>query len=425
MISRVVQKLGVSSTLRINQIQQEPQHRDDISLGFGVSPFPPPSCLVKRVREFAARNEYLPTAGLPSLRAALAQMYSERYGHLYLPEHVLVGPGSKQLMYLLQSSLRQNVHTFVTTPAWVSYAPQCRLLRRKVRKLRTTFFDGWRLTPQTVAAHFHDDPSRPRLLILNAPCNPTGASYSRDQVRDLANSLRNTNTIVLLDEIYADLTFDDAYASLAQEIPEQCIIASGISKALSAGGYRLGYMVFPPKLAPACRAITTLASETHSCAPSVFQYAYDAVLRHHAAELAAYQAGCRRIMEALCAHAVERFRAHRIRCVRPQAAWYLLLDFINHKPALSQHDIYSGQKLCDEILRRAGVIILFDRSFTNVDSDVFARVSLVDFDGGRSLANLPPANCPIDAPWLQENCPRVLDGVGRICQCIASLSGCE
>ena len=92
------------------------------------------------------------------------------------------------------------------------------------------------------------DPGRPRLLILNSPGNPTGFSYSEDQLRSLAEVLRRYQVLALSDEIYSGTHFDNGHVSLARHYPEGTIISNGLSKWCGAGGWRLGYFVFPEKL---------------------------------------------------------------------------------------------------------------------------------------------------------------------------------
>ena len=259
------------------------------------------------------------------------------------------------------------------------------------------------------------------MVIFNAPCNPTGASYSRAQLKALADSFRATNTIVVHDQIYEDLRFtDDPPTSLAQDLPEKCIVMSGVSKALGGGGYRLGYMVFPEGLSGLRSAVTSIGSETYSCAPSVMQYAYAAVLKDHGGAVLEYQVRCRRILSALCKHSVGLLRAADIQCVSPGGAWYIFADFSAHRAALKAHEgITTAIGLCDALLQNAHVAILYDKAFEPVgdpEGPLIARISVVSFDGEKALKNVPEdKEEPIDDAWLEAYCPRVLVGIKRIC----------
>lgn len=435
-IAPEVHRMGVSSTLKLSQLQDDASATEGggagaaaiAKLGFGRSPFPAPPCVVDCVRTHAACKEYAPAAGLPALRAVLAERYAARYHRAsYCAEHVVVGPGSKQLLFLIQRALRTDLRVCVVAPAWVSYAPQCALTGHTLDVWSTSPDDEWRLTPERLRAYLGDDTETPRLLILNAPCNPTGAVYRRCHLRALAEILRTTNTIVVLDEIYADLHFgSEPHASLAEELPDRCIVTSGMSKAMAAGGYRLGYALFPPELALLCRATIALASETYSCAPSPMQYALCDVLRHHNTEVHDYQSRCRRILHALTTNVAERLRTFGVGCVTPGAAWYVLADFSSHHRALNDAaDVNDGVQLCDALHRRAGVIVLHDPAFLSSrghdGNQLAVRISLVDFDGERALENLPPITAPLDDAWLHAFCPRVLNGIHRIGRFVTSL----
>ena len=122
-------------------------------------------------------------------------------------------------------------------------------------------------------------------------------------------------------------------------------------------------------------------------------------------------------MKALSVHAVAHLRARGIDCAASSAAWYVLADFAQHRTTLNKRGITTAAQLCDALLQQAGVAILHDAAF-EADEDAthafVARISLVDFDGERALAQLPPANGPIDEEWLSAQCPRVLDGLERI-----------
>jgi len=434
-IAPEVLQLDVSSTLAMSNLQDasgeaggDGEEVPLAKLGFGRSPFPALPCLMERICANVSLKEYLPSAGLPLLRQLLATQYSARYGHRYDEGHVVVGPGSKELLYLVQRALEPSVRVCVVAPAWVSYAPQCKLTGHVLEVLPTTHQEGWCLTPETIRSCFGADAAVPRLLILNAPCNPTGAAYSREQVSALADSLRETNTIVVLDEIYADLHFGDApFVSLAEYMPERCIISSGISKALGAGGYRLGYFIFPETLASLCRATVTLASETYSCAPSLVQHAYADVLRDHASDVQNYQARCRRILQAVCEHVAGRLRAFGIMCVTPQAAWYVLASFASYRVALHESNgIENGEQLSRALLQQARVTVLHDAAFRSSDDEgggaLAMRISLVDFDGERALKHLPPIDTALDHAWLVEYCPRVIAGIDRIGSFVAALT---
>ena len=132
-VSKDVQQLGMSSTLRMNQLQSECAAENDLApLGFGRSPFPPPTCLVEAIRAHADYKEYAPVAGITPLRSAIAAQHTERYKNAYTADNVVVTPGSKLALYLLLRALQPSIRVYVLAPCWVSYVPQCQLTGHSV-----------------------------------------------------------------------------------------------------------------------------------------------------------------------------------------------------------------------------------------------------------------------------------------------------
>ena len=122
MIKQTLQKMTNSSTMVNNELVKDLRNKgiDIIGLGFGQSPFPPPSELVDKLKAHADRNEYLPVQGYLPLRENIAAHYSQRDGRPLTADDVVIGPGTKQLQFLLQLAMRQP-QTFVHVPCWVSY----------------------------------------------------------------------------------------------------------------------------------------------------------------------------------------------------------------------------------------------------------------------------------------------------------------
>lgn len=165
------------------------------------------------LRENAFRKDYLPVKGLPELRQAVAEYHRRVFDVDCDAEDVLVGPGSKELIFHLQ--LIYAADLVLPTPSWVSYAPQARILGRWVSHLPTRASSGWCLEGSQLDELCRSDPGRPRILILNDPSNPSGGSHSVDAQRELARVARRYRVLVLSDEIYGELRFQGRPSSLA------------------------------------------------------------------------------------------------------------------------------------------------------------------------------------------------------------------
>lgn len=394
----------ISQTLAVHEKSQA-SNAKQYRLGFGQSPFPVPAPLLEQYRQHAHCNEYLPVSGYRPLREALAAHYAERDSREVDPEtQVLVGPGSKELLYLFQLVLSEATAVYQVAPAWVSYAAHSRMSGRPERFLRTRYENCWKLTAETVQPLL-DDPAPHKALVLNAPNNPTGMGYSEAEQRALAQQLRSAKVAVVSDEIYSRLQFSHA-PSLAQAYPEGTIVCSGLSKSCSAGGWRLGYMIFPAELRPLCEAMRRAASETYSSASSPAQYAAVSVFRQP--ELyEAYWEGCRRILNAVCAEAVRRFRAAGLRCHHPHGAWYVFPEF----PPLKD-GIDTPAALEERLRQEAGVWSLGAHHFGSSEA-LAVRLCLVDFDGEAALRALPRQ---FTGEWLRRHCPRLLEAVDAVCR---------
>ncbi len=250
-LAATVTNLTPSATLAINEhsARLQQQGREIFRLGLGQSPFPVPPWVVDELRKHAHQKAYLPVKGLPELRHAIAGFLHRTEALDIHPDHVLVGPGTKELMFLLQ--LCYDAELIVPSPSWVSCAPQAEIIGRPVQWLQNEPATGLRVTPEALDQLCRQDPEKPRLLILNCPGNPTGYTYSSDQLKAIADVARRYRVLVLSDEIYSGLDFQNTHVSIARFYPEGTIVSNGLSKWCGAGGWRLGAFALAAELARA------------------------------------------------------------------------------------------------------------------------------------------------------------------------------
>ena len=215
-------------------------------LGLGQSPFPVPQPVVDELKANAHQKDYLPVKGLPQLREAVADYHCRTHGICYTADDVLIGPGSKELMFLLQYTYYGDL--VIPTPSWVSYAPQAQIIGRQVRWIKTNRQNNWRLTAKELEEQCKTDETKPRIVILNYPSNPVGVSYNESELKDIAAVAKKHKIILLSDEIYGELHHEGKHLSIARYYPEGTIISGGLSKWCGAGGWRLGTFVFPDAL---------------------------------------------------------------------------------------------------------------------------------------------------------------------------------
>ena len=235
-----VRGLNQSATLLINERSNEliKQGKTVYKLGLGQSPFPVPGIVQEALRRNAHQKDYLPVKGLLPLREAIAEFNFRYQGIKCSPSDIIIGPGSKELIFILQ--LVYYGELIIPTPSWVSYSPQARIAGRHVNWVPTSEDNDWRLSPEKLDLICRSDPNRPRVVILNYPSNPTGSTYPKTRLKKLADVARKYNLILISDEIYGLLDHSGEHVSIAQYYPEGTIISSGLSKWAGAGGWRLG-----------------------------------------------------------------------------------------------------------------------------------------------------------------------------------------
>jgi aspartate aminotransferase len=410
-----VRGIQPSATLRINELsnQLRAEGRDIIKLGLGQSPFPVPDSVVEALRENAHEKDYLPVKGLKPLREAIADYIKRTQNIRSSWEDVLIGPGSKELLFILQLAYYGDL--LIPRPSWVSYAPQARIIGRTVHWLPTHAENNWQLTAEELDIICRDDPGRPRILILNYPSNPTGCSYSEDQLLALASVARKYHLVLLADEIYGELRYDGVQKSIARYYPEGTIISTGLSKWCGAGGWRLGAFVFPPELRPLQDAMAIIASETYTATSAPIQYAG---IRAFAGgpDIDAYLAHSRNILKALGYYAYDRLSDARVAVAKPEGAFYVFPDFSAYREAFEKHDIKTSAALCRALLEETGVAILPASDFGFAPDFLAARLALVDFDGQTALdlAAGEFAEQPLGEDFVRRAAPRLVEALDRV-----------
>ncbi|PCI37621.1 MAG: aspartate aminotransferase [Elusimicrobia bacterium] len=411
-----VQGLTASSTIAIQERCRlmSLEGRDIYKLGLGQSPFPVPESVTEELRKNAFQKAYLPVKGLPELRQAVAQHHQRTFGIECSPENVLIGPGSKELMFLMQ--LVYNGDILIPAPSWVSYKPQAQIIGRNVVPLTTHAKDEWRLTPEQLEALCKEAPDRPRLLILNYPSNPTGRTYTRTELKALTEVAKKYKIIILSDEIYAKLNYANDHSSIVPLHPDGTIFSGGISKWCGAGGWRLGVFVVPECLRWLLDAMAAVASETFTSTSAPIQYAAIKAFQG-GPEIDEYLMHSRKTLKALGDTIVKQLRAADVTVLSPQGGFYIFPDFHVHKKTLRARGITTSAELCERLLEDTGVAILPGSDFGRPPEELTARLAFVDFDGTRVLKTLAslPMDEEIGKEFLQEHCRPVLRAVELIC----------
>lgn len=388
--------------------------REVFMLGLGQSPFPVPASVVDELKKNAFQKDYLPVKGLPSLRAAIAEHHRRVYGIDCTAEDVIIGPGSKELMFILQ--LAYNGDLVLPTPSWVSYEPQANIIGRRAHKLPTRREDNWKIMPDDLRALCAEDPGRPRLLILNYPANPGGGTYGPGELEAIAEAAREHNVLLLSDEIYGKLNFFANHRSIAPLYPEGTIFSGGLSKWCGAGGWRLGFFIFPANLRWLLDAMAVVASETYTSTSAPIQFA---AVRAFAddPELERYLGRCRRVLKALGNHIADRLKDAGAEVVRPLGGFYLFPDLTPLAEPLARRGIRTSRELCARLLEETGVAVLPGSDFGRPPEELTLRLAYVDFDGGAAIASVESLreDQPVPLSFLERSCGPTVAAADRLC----------
>jgi aspartate aminotransferase len=392
-----IRGMDKSPTLSINERSKalKQSGKTVYRLGLGQSPFPVPVKVVEALRQNAHEKDYLPAEGLPALREAVAEFHRKKNDTEASAECVLIGPGSKELMFLLQ--LAYYGELIVPTPCWVSYIPQANIIGRKVSLIPTTFEDFWKISAEKLERHCAEekDDFRPRILILNYPANPDGCTYSIDELKHLAEVARKYKVVLLSDEIYGEIHHQGRHVSVARFYPEGTIISSGLSKWCGAGGWRLGTFTFPRNMSWLMNAMASLASETFTSVSTPIQYAAIRAFRG-GVTIERYLWHVRRILAHLGNRSASILSEAGARVHYPEGGFYLFPDFAPFADQLKVKGIHTGATLVEQLLLDTGVATLPGDAFGRPKEELGIRIAYVDFDGAKALT--ASETIPLDQP---------------------------
>lgn len=362
------QAMASSPTLAMNEavVARRAAGQSIIHLSFGEASFPLHPSLAEALARAARSTGYAPVLGLPTLREAIAAYLARTRGLACSPANIAVAPGSKPLLFALVQLLEGDV--LLPTPSWVSYAPHAQLAGRRVTLVETDPRDHHTLAPGALddaLARAQRDGADPRILVVNSPSNPTGGMFACEDVEAIAGWSREHGITIISDEIYAELAHGwREHLSPARYYPEGCIVTSGLSKAFSAGGWRLGYAAIPPGAAgqQLMSSLQALASEIWSAASTpVMQAAITAYSLNP--DLETYVQACARL------HSYATFRLYEtlvglgVDCPRPAGGFYLYPDFAAWQKPLRQRGITTSEQLARFLLDEWNIATLPGTAF--------------------------------------------------------------
>ena len=401
MLKKIIKNLKPSSTLRMNEISNklESKGKKIYRFGFGQSPFQVPDDVVNELKNNAHQNKYLSMQGLNELRTAISKYSSNKYSQNYKPENIIVGPGTKELMFLLQLLFDGDI--LLPAPSWVSYAPQALLSRNRTHWIVTKSENNWFPTGEEIEKVILKNRKKNYLLFLNSPNNPSGQICNN--LKEISIIAKKYNILILSDEIYSELSFYENFQSISQFYPEKTIISTGLSKWCGAGGWRLGHFIIPEALKELRDSLKILASETFSSVSAPIQYAAIAAYSNNHDE---YINNSRSILKVVGEYVYNNLKSNKINMNKPQGGFYLMPEFLIKKFSTSQD-------MCNDILEKTGVALLPGSDFGFSKERMIVRLSFTDFNGQEFMDYIKKNN-KLDTSLISKFAPKILEGTNKL-----------
>lgn len=223
------------------------------------------------------KTYYTSNAGTRELREEIARYFARRFSLSYLPEETIATVGGSEAIDLaIRAVVEPGDEVIIPTPSFVCYEPIVRMTGGVPVILTTRAEDRFKLTPDALRAAITP---HTKMLVLPFPSNPTGAIMTREELAEIADILRNTNIVVLSDEIYAELTYGRKHTSIAAlpDMKERTVLVNGFSKAFAMTGWRLGMLAAPK---PLIEQMLKIHQYAIMCAPTTSQLAAVEALRN-------------------------------------------------------------------------------------------------------------------------------------------------
>jgi aspartate aminotransferase len=432
-VDQQVEDIEMPENLKLNTFLQE-FHSDcphpECSFGyygfaFGQSPFPVPKLIQEALIRNVDKGAYAAVPGIPELRNAISKYNKHYFGMDIAPERIYVGPGTKELIFNLLEILHGTV--ILPTPAWLGYLPQIRFLKKNYHMLPTRA--NKKISPndlRKLALRLQD---RQKILILNNPNNPTGLLYDRLELEEIADVCREQNIIVISDEIYALTTYDfSKFVSMGTIYPEGTFVTNGLSKSHAAGGYRLGYVLFPQHAIDLRRQFKKILATEYTAVSTPIQHAAVAGFEI-SKEMDEYFDVTRNIHQIMGDYTYHALTAiDGVKVTKPDATFYLLADFNTFAHDLQKAKIFTSQKLSESLMVHPyHTAIVGGDSLVLERTDFSARIAYVDYDGAKvyeNYRNQKPKTSSEKIEFVKNNAPKIVAGIEMIAKFFKSIKEC-
>jgi len=365
-LSDTLSRVKPSPTIAVSNLAAELKAagHDVIGLGAGEPDFETPDHIkaagIRAINE--GKTKYTAVDGIPELKAAICEKFQRDNGLVYEPAQVSVGTGGKQILFnALMATLNEGDEVIIPAPYWVSYPDMVMLAGGRPVPVVATLENDFKLKPEQLEAAITD---KTKWLIFNSPSNPTGAGYSRAELKSLTDVLvRHPNIWVMTDDMYEHLAYDDfefcTPAQIEPQLYDRTLTCNGVSKAYAMTGWRIGYAAGPKELIAAMRKIQS-QSTSNPC--SISQWAAVEALTGNHDFIKENNAIFKRRRDLVVSMLSE---IPGITCPKPEGAFYVYpsIEGLIGKTTPKGTQIDSDETFSKALLEDVGVAVVFGAAF--------------------------------------------------------------
>lgn len=379
-LSSFLQRFNEPETLKMAKLGRELRAKgiDVIDLSLGEPDFDTPV----HIKEAAIKaihdnwSHYTPVPGFLDLREAVCHKLKRDNDLEYKPENIVVSTGAKQsLANAMLALVDEDDEVIIPTPYWVTYSELVKIARGKVVEIHTTTEQGFKITAEELEEAIT---GKTKVFLFSSPCNPSGAVYSKEELKELADVFkRHPDINILSDEIYEYINFVGKHESIAQfsEIKDQIIIINGLSKGFAMTGWRLGYIAANAEIAKACEKVQgQFTSGTNSITQKAGVVALTADLRPSMEMVREFTRRRERVLQLMK-------EIPGLTCSAPDGAFYVFPDVSSYYgKSDGETTIRNASDFCMYLLNKAHV--------SSVMGDAFGEPKCVRFSFANSMEKI-------------------------------------
>lgn len=354
-LSSLLSRFNEPETIKMSKLCRELRAKgiDITDLSLGEPDFDTPQHIKDAAKKAIDDNwsHYPPVAGYLDLRQAICAKFKNDNNLTYTPDQIVVSTGAKQsISNVVLSLVDEGDEVIIPTPYWVSYSEIVRFANGEVKFINATFENNYKITPAELENAIS---SQTKLFIFSSPCNPTGAVYSKQELKALAGVFEKYPRIIIVsDEIYEHINFVGEHNSIAQfeSIRNRVVIVNGYSKAFAMTGWRLGYIAASVEIAKACEKIQgQITSGANSIAQRAGITALNDGLTATKEMVKQFKERKQRVMELLK-------EIPLIRCTEPDGAFYVFPEV----------DKYFGKRNGEEVINNSDDLCMYLLNYAHV-----------------------------------------------------------